>query len=111
MGRVNMTTDIARVGQTRSSTWANRRLVNSLLLSQEDIELLNSFRPRCVKCNRLVDVFGWTRAIGQGSIKFRVECHGAVEETAVSFDMLPALMQGGVHGGEAFREPDQIQGH
>jgi hypothetical protein len=105
-----MTNEIARPGQiNRPTTWTYRRLADSVLLSQEDIDLLNALRPRCAQCNKLVEGFSWTRSMNGPYLCFTVHCHGAVEETKVSYDMLPALMMGGVQGAVAFQDKPKIE--
>ncbi len=87
----------------RDTTWRNRRMGDNLLLSQADIELINSIRPRCAKCGRPVDVISWTRPMDRPfHVRFTVECHGESETTSVSFDDLPLLLGGAVQGAEAF---------
>lgn len=103
-----MTQELSKPGSNRSSAWNNRRLDTLLLLSHADIELLNSLRPRCVQCNRLVDRFFWYRSVSELMIVFEAECHGKIEKTHVTFAMLPAIMLGGVHGGEAFTDEPRL---
>lgn len=93
----------ATAGSTRDDTWRYRRLGGSLLLSEDDLRLLDSLRPVCARCGGPVCAFSWSRpSLAERSVRFRAECHGAVEEQDVPFDDLPAIMAGGVQGAQAF---------
>lgn len=92
----------------RDTTWFNRRLGGTLLLSEADTAFLSSMRPRCAKCNRLVEFISWAMLSGR-RIRFTVMCHGATEVMDIGFDDLPSLMVGGVHGGIAFTEKPMLR--
>lgn len=93
----------ARAGEFRDSTWVFRRLRGNLLLSQADLALLESIKPRCAKCNKQVDTLSWRRDFADPLVVvFTVSCHGAMENTRVPFSKFHELMQGAVHGAEAF---------
>jgi hypothetical protein len=99
----------ARAGVTRDKTWRDRRMGENLLLSQADIDLLNSLKPRCAQCNKQIDTISWRRSMDQLSVIFTVRCHGAVEETEVPFSRFHEIMNGAVQGAEAFRDPPLLE--
>ena len=99
----------AKPDDVRDRTWRTRRLGSSLLLSRDDIDFLNSMRPRCAVCARPVASFSWRRALGERAVTFRAECHGESEETTLGFDQLPVLMCAGVQGAQAFAEPRKLK--
>jgi hypothetical protein len=92
----------SRPGATRDRTWQTRRLGNHLLLSQADIELLNSLKPICAVCNKQVEALSWRRSINQMSVIFTVTCHGATEDTEVPFTRFHEIMAGAIQGAKAF---------
>jgi hypothetical protein len=92
----------SRPGATRDRTWQTRRLGSHLLLSQADIELLNSLKPICAVCDRQVEALSWRRSINQMSVIFTVTCHGATEDTEVPFTRFHEIMAGAIQGAKAF---------
>jgi hypothetical protein len=95
----------SRPGEARDRTWDTRRMGNHLLLSQADIALLDSLKPICAVCNKRIDTLSWRRSIGQLSVIFTVQCHGASEDTEVSFAKFHEVMAGAVQGAKAFGGP------
>lgn len=92
----------------RDTTWQYRRLESTLLLSQADMALLESLRPRCARCKKPVEQFVWGRSPTGHAMLFHVECHGEKMDMSVGFNEVPAIMLGGVQGAEVFGEPKLI---
>jgi hypothetical protein len=95
----------ARAGTVRDTTWKNRRLGSTLLLSNADVELLNSLHPLCAVCNKPVETLSWRRDIAEPWVVFTATCHGATEETVVPFSQFHEIMAGAIQGAKAFDMP------